>query len=46
MSVEVKISWETWVKLVLAIFASGVLFVLFVSFIMPLLWRFSGMGVD
>jgi hypothetical protein len=46
MSVELKVTWETWVKLVLAIVASGVLFVLIMSLIMPLFWSFFGAGVD
>jgi hypothetical protein len=46
MSVELKITWETWIKLVLAIVTSGILFVLLMSLIMPLFWGFLGAGVD
>jgi len=45
-SIELKVSLKTWLQLILALVTSGFLFFLILSFIMPLLWRLGGGGID
>jgi len=44
--IELKVSLETWLQLILVLVVSGFLLFLVLSFIMPLIWRFAGPGID
>ena len=45
-SIELKVSLKTWLQLILTLVISGFLLFLVLSFIMPLIWRLAGPGID
>ena len=45
-SIELKVSLKTWLQLILTLVISGFLLILVLSFIMPLIWRLAGPGID
>ena len=45
-SIELRVSLETWLQLILVLVVSGFLLFLALSFIMPLIWRLGGPGID
>ena len=45
-SIELTVSLKTWLQLVLVLVVSGFLLFLVLSFIMPLIWRLAGPGID
>jgi len=45
-SIELKVSLKTWLQLIIVLIFSGFLLILLLSFIMPLIWRLAGPGID
>ena len=45
-SIELRVSLETWLQLILVLVVSGFLLFLVLSFIMPFIWRLAGPGID
>ena len=45
-SIELKLNFKKCLNLILTLVISGFLLILVLSFIMPLIWRLAGPGID